>query len=115
MPPRSLLLILVALTATACAEKTAPGCSKDTDCKGDRICVRGECAERGAGATPTPAASADLERYADDLCACKDQSCVDSVNKAWEGKLDGTLKGMSDKDRQAFGRAMTCALKYVGK
>jgi ankyrin repeat protein len=22
---------------------TAPGCGKDTDCKGDRICVKGEC------------------------------------------------------------------------
>ncbi len=29
--------------------------------------------------------------------------------------MNGKLKDMSDKDQEAFGRAMTCALKYVDK
>ena len=33
------------------------GCSKDTDCKGDRVCVRGQCADPPVRpATPAPSA-----------------------------------------------------------
>lgn len=40
------------------AEPTVSGCTKDTDCKGERVCVKGECVEPGAktASVPTPAA-----------------------------------------------------------
>jgi hypothetical protein len=109
---------VVSTTTVACGEK--PGCSKDTDCKGDRVCVRGECQAGTAEtpkrtATPDPSKPSDMDRYADELCACSDQKCVDSTNKAWEDKLDGKLTDMSDKDKAAFSRALGCALKYVAK
>src|SRR5262245_28692087 len=67
------LLIGMALVVAGCPEKkevkpepTALACVKDTDCKGDRICKGGVCADPpatpgaqpqpGQGATPTPGA-----------------------------------------------------------
>ena len=32
-----------------------PGCSKDTDCKGDRVCVQGQCADPPSKIAPPPA------------------------------------------------------------
>jgi hypothetical protein len=38
---------------------TGPGCSKDTDCKGDRVCVQGQCADPAVKSVPpSPAATA---------------------------------------------------------
>jgi hypothetical protein len=35
--------------------KSGPGCSKDTDCKGDRVCVQGQCADPAVkAASPSP-------------------------------------------------------------
>ena len=120
MIARTLVVMFIASTSVvACGDKG--GCSKDTDCKADRICVRGECrdADSAGSAKPTatadPAKRADMERWADELCACKDSECVHSVNERWEGKMNGKLKDMSDKDQEAFGRAMNCALKYMDK
>ena len=55
MLPRTGKLILV--TALLCAAwplRAAAQCSKDTDCKGERICVKGECVSPGAASTPVP-------------------------------------------------------------
>ncbi len=46
-----LLITCLVLTLLAPAVASA-GCEKDTDCKGDRICVRGECAEPGQVVAP---------------------------------------------------------------
>ena len=36
---------------------SAPGCLKDTDCKGDRVCVQGQCADpKAAPGSPAPTA-----------------------------------------------------------
>jgi hypothetical protein len=36
---------------------TGAGCSKDTDCKGDRVCVQGQCADpKAASGPPAPTA-----------------------------------------------------------
>jgi hypothetical protein len=39
------------------ATTIAAGCSKDTDCKGDRVCVQGQCADpKAAPGSPAPTA-----------------------------------------------------------
>jgi|HubBroStandDraft_1064217.scaffolds.fasta_scaffold120092_1 hypothetical protein len=41
------------------AGASGPGCSKDTDCKGDRVCVQGQCADPAVkSAPPSPAPTA---------------------------------------------------------
>ena len=62
----------------------------------------------------------DIEKYADEVCDCKDQKCVDEVAKKWGDKVgtkkeggDKKLEDMSEKDKEAFGRALACSLKYV--
>lgn len=40
----SLIVVLVISSGTALSQNI-PGCGKDTDCKGERICVRGECVD----------------------------------------------------------------------
>jgi hypothetical protein len=49
------------LAPSSASSPTTPtsgaGCSKDTDCKGDRICVQGQCADpKAAAGAPTPTA-----------------------------------------------------------
>src|SRR5579863_9317603 len=40
-------------SASALAQESGLGCVKDTDCKGDRICIAGACQEpAGRGASP---------------------------------------------------------------
>lgn len=51
----SLLVLLAAASSCAPARLMRPGCGKDTDCKGSRICVAGACAEPVAKSTPTTA------------------------------------------------------------
>ncbi len=41
---------LLALGAGACHREKPSGCTKDTDCKGDRICEAGKCVSPGAAA-----------------------------------------------------------------
>lgn len=62
----------------------------------------------------------DMEKYADDVCACSDSKCVEEVGKKWEGKFpkgegDKAMKDMNEKDKEAFGKALACAFKHVGK
>lgn len=49
----TLCFSVVALTA----QQAVAGCSKDTDCKGDRICVAGACTAPSAAPAPAPAAA----------------------------------------------------------
>lgn len=51
----ALLLAAAALAGCKKSEPAAPaaGCAKDTDCKGDRVCAKGECVEPAATAAPT--------------------------------------------------------------
>ena len=55
----------------------------------------------------------EIEKYADDVCACKDKKCVDELDKAMEEKHKGEdkaqlLKNMSGKDLAALGKASEC-------
>jgi hypothetical protein len=45
-------LLSTLLVSTALGQVGAPGCTKDADCKGDRICVAGECRSPGAAVEP---------------------------------------------------------------
>ncbi len=56
---------LALLTATACGsggatKDDAPGCTKDTDCKADRICVSGTCQEPDPPGSSAPARPANV-------------------------------------------------------
>lgn len=42
---------VLAITACKPAESEGDGCSSDADCKGDRVCVDGECKTAGSGGT----------------------------------------------------------------
>lgn len=53
------------------AAPTAPGCVRDTDCKGERICRDGQCAEPSS----TSACGRDTHCKGDRLC--RDGKCVD--------------------------------------
>jgi hypothetical protein len=46
---------------TACEKSGDAGCTKDSDCKGDRVCVSGACVapESAKGAPPAPASAAE--------------------------------------------------------
>ncbi len=44
---------LLVLGAGACHRASSQGCTKDTDCKGDRICEAGKCVSPGAAARPS--------------------------------------------------------------
>jgi outer membrane protein assembly factor BamB len=46
--------IAIALVAACPPPGTLPGCGKDTDCKGVRICVAGACVDPPPRATPSP-------------------------------------------------------------
>jgi hypothetical protein len=54
----ALLIILASSTTLTAAEG---GCDKDTDCRGDRICVQGECRDAGtiSAGTAEPASGGD--------------------------------------------------------
>lgn len=53
----SICLTLV-VAASACSRpSTAPGCTKDGDCKADRVCVDGKCSEPNKTTTPAPTQS----------------------------------------------------------
>lgn len=58
----------------------------------------------------------EIEKYADDLCNCKDKKCVDELDKAMEEKHKGedkaeALKNLTDKDKAAIAKAMDCESK----
>ena len=83
--------ILVASLASAALASTALGeCTKDTDCKGDRICVEGECQnsakvnsndDREPGKRKTRGAS---------ICAC---CCLDSGPRTCLSQGPGVTPG----------------------
>jgi hypothetical protein len=63
----------------------------------------------------------DIEKYADDVCECKDKKCLDDVSAKWKDKMPKSdskdnkeLKDMSEKDKEAFGKALACSLKASG-
>lgn len=57
------LVAVASLSLVACAQPSASatGCTKDTDCKGDRICLSGQCV---SPAGITPAQSAQIQAAA---------------------------------------------------
>ena len=67
----------------------------------------------------------DMEKMADATCACAEKKgddakkCMDDLGKEYGDKMKGSkdskdVKDMSDKDKEAFGRAMGCAMKASG-
>jgi hypothetical protein len=68
-------MIFYALAAAALlvsVSQSLASCEKDTDCKGDRVCVAGECSSGGGvreargGPTPHPPSGANACKYAND-------------------------------------------------
>ncbi|NUP12527.1 MAG: hypothetical protein HOW73_41310 [Polyangiaceae bacterium] len=62
----------------------------------------------------------DLEKYADDVCACKDEKCFKEVEEKYKDKLgDKTkLKNIDElpaKDKEAIGKALKCVLEQAAK
>lgn len=58
----------------------------------------------------------EVEKYADDVCACKEKKCVDELDKAMDEKHKGEnkadlLKNLSGKDLAALGKAAECEEK----
>lgn len=42
-------LCLLVMGGWACTGETSGGCTKDTDCKGNRVCSSGQCVDKGSG------------------------------------------------------------------
>lgn len=64
----------------------------------------------------TTGCKSEIQKYADDLCNCKDKKCVEELDKAMEEKHKGEdkkelMKNISDKDKEAIGKAMECESK----
>jgi len=58
-------VVSIALILVPVSPVLAGGCEKDTDCKGDRICVQGECTDPTPAARPAASPSARLIRVTD--------------------------------------------------
>ena len=61
----------------------------------------------------------DIEKYADEVCACSDKKCLDEVTAKWKDKVpkqegDKKMEDMSDKEKEAMGRIIACSLKASG-
>jgi len=52
---RSIFGALLVASVAAASARADDGCTKDTDCKGDRICFRRECVDPGSVPPPPPA------------------------------------------------------------
>jgi hypothetical protein len=61
-PPMAKLQGFVVLVAVLASAPVLAQCTKDTDCKGNRVCVRGECVEDTAQDAPPPYSPPD-NRY----------------------------------------------------
>lgn len=65
----------------------------------------------------------NYEKFADDICACKDEACFKSTGDKYKDTLgDGKLKDMDEKmkslseaDKKAFERGMKCAIDFAMK
>jgi hypothetical protein len=66
------------------SDMTPSGCTKDTDCKGNRICDHGIC----VGQTPPDLATVDLFESQMDLATTQDMTCVPMPSPC--PKADGT-------------------------
>lgn len=45
---RKLGLGLIVLSCGSAGEESTSGCNNDSDCKGNRVCIDGECVEEGS-------------------------------------------------------------------
>lgn len=65
----------------------------------------------------------NYEKFADDICACKDEACFKATGDKYKDTLgDGKLKDMEEKmkalsetDKKAFERGMKCAIDFAMK
>jgi hypothetical protein len=96
---RSLIVIcMLALAGGAgCKEKhaesdTPPGCVKDTDCKGDRVCVRGECKAVPVPAPATAAPAAPSGSLAPAASSAPAPAAERAVVKVPPGHSNGVAK-----------------------
>jgi hypothetical protein len=58
----------------------------------------------------------DIEKYADEVCACSDKKCVEEVANKWKDKGpkgDKKLEDLSEKEKEAAGRILECSLKHL--
>lgn len=63
MTPRALLAMIVLLSAS----RSAAQCTKDTDCKGDRICANGKCVEPSRATPSEPPKRLNTGTPSDDI------------------------------------------------
>ena len=49
--------LLVGAIVAGCGKGEADGCTKDSDCKGDRVCQAGTCADPWKPSAPVPVAT----------------------------------------------------------
>ncbi len=60
----------------------------------------------------------DLDKYADDLCECKDMACAEGLkakygDKLGGGKKDTKLEELSEAEQKAAKRIVECSLKLM--
>ncbi len=58
----------------------------------------------------------ELQKYADELCECKDAKCLEKIQKKYadkmpKGKEGKKLDDLPNKDKEAVAKALACALE----
>lgn len=61
----------------------------------------------------------DIEKYADDVCACTDKKCLEDVSNKWKEKMPKDdkkkLEDMKPEEKAAFEKALKCSLEIAMK
>jgi len=119
------IVVWLAALAAACSSKPkSSGCSTDTDCKGDRICVSGDCVAPGAGgATYGSHNAADwCQRYAD-LCPAENfdvSACIARCSQSMTSDdcwfpACGVEVGKCDGQEPGDGSILACGERHGWK
>ena len=85
--PLFLLSLVAAFPTTACtAQTTGPGgCASDSDCKGNRVCIGGQCTDSGGGNTNTGTGGNTGSSCSGTACSCTSGGGIDCCEQ-------GTIK-----------------------
>ncbi|MBK6519029.1 MAG: hypothetical protein IPM79_38950 [Polyangiaceae bacterium] len=69
----------------------------------------------------TVGCKSDIEKYADDICACSDKKCVDEVQAKWKDKMkddkggEKKLEDLKPEEKAAFEKMMKCSIEIFEK
>ena len=59
----------------------------------------------------------DLDKYADELCECKDTACAEALDKKYDslkgGKADKKLEELSEAEQKTAKRIVECLMKLT--